>query len=160
MQFVFGSYTLDPDRRELTRGSETIALGPRVFDLLLYLVQNSERVVSKRELLHTIWGGRVVSESTMTSHVNAVRNAIGDNGSEQRLVRTVARKGFRFVADVRVGDRFGSDWYSRSGCPWLEWTACACTDHSWPTVDCYPAVPEPECRSRAGARRGRRGRRH
>ena len=107
MQFVFGSYTLDPDRRELTRGSETIALGPRVFDLLLYLVQNSERVVSKRELLHTIWGGRVVSESTMTSHVNAVRNAIGDNGSEQRLVRTVARKGFRFVADVRVGDHLG-----------------------------------------------------
>ncbi|QRM32001.1 winged helix-turn-helix domain-containing protein [Microvirga sp. VF16] len=87
------------------RGSDTIALGPRVFDLLLYLVQHSERVVSKQELLHAIWGGRIVSESTMTSHVNAVRNAIGDSGSEQRLVRTVARKGFRFVAEVRISDQ-------------------------------------------------------
>ncbi len=105
MQFVFGSYTLDPARRELNRGSDTIALGPRVFDLLLYLVQHSGRVVSKRELLHSVWGGRIVSESTLTSHVNAVRNAIGDSGSEQRLVRTVARKGFRFVAEVQASDR-------------------------------------------------------
>jgi TolB-like protein len=104
VQFVFGSYRLDPDRRELIKGSDTIAIGPRVFDLLLYLVQHSERVVSKQELLHAIWGGRIVSESTMTSHLNAVRNAIGDSGSEQRLVRTVARKGFRFIADVRVAD--------------------------------------------------------
>jgi TolB-like protein len=105
VRFAFDSYTLDPDRRELIRGSETIPLGPRVFDLLLHLVQHSERVVSKHELLHAIWGGRSVSESTITSHVNAVRNAIGDSGSEQRLVRTVARKGFRFVADVEVSDR-------------------------------------------------------
>jgi TolB-like protein len=105
VQFVFGSYTLDPDRRELNRESDTIALGPRVFDLLLYLVQHSDRVVSKRELLHSVWGGRIVSESTLTSHVNAVRNAIGDSGSEQRLVRTVARKGFRFVAEVQASDR-------------------------------------------------------
>jgi TolB-like protein len=112
VQFVFGSYTLDPDRRELNRGSDTIALGPRVFDLLLYLVQHSDRVVSKRELLHAVWGGRVVSESTLTSHVNAVRNAIGDRGSEQRLVRTVARKGFRFVAEV-----WASDHHDRNGIP-------------------------------------------
>jgi TolB-like protein len=107
VEFVFGNYTLDPDRRELTREFEMVALGPRVFDLLLYLLQHSERVVSKRELLHAIWGGRAVSESTLTSHVNAVRNAIGDSGSEQRLVRTVARKGFRFVAEVQVVDRLG-----------------------------------------------------
>jgi TolB-like protein/tetratricopeptide (TPR) repeat protein len=107
VQFVFGNYTLDSDRRELTRESETVALGPRVFDMLLYLLERSERVVTKRELLHAIWGGRAVSESTLTSHVNAVRNAIGDSGSEQRLVRTIARKGFRFVADVRVVDRLG-----------------------------------------------------
>jgi TolB-like protein len=112
MQFIFGSYTLDPNRRELNRESDTIALGPRVFDLLLYLVQHSDRVVSKRELLHSVWGGRIVSESTLTSHVNAVRNAIGDSGSEQRLVRTVARKGFRFVAEVRASDRPG-----RNGTP-------------------------------------------
>lgn len=100
MQFVFGDYALDADRRELTRGREAIAVTPQVFDLLLYLVQNRERVVSKDDLLQAVWGKRIVSESTLTSHINAVRRAIGDSGEEQRLVRTLARKGFRFVGDV------------------------------------------------------------
>jgi TolB-like protein len=101
VQFVFGDYVLDPDRRELTRGSEAIAVGPQVFDLLVYLVQNREHVVSKDGLLDAVWGGRIVSESTLTSHINAVRKAVGDSGKQQRLIRTVARKGFRFVGDVR-----------------------------------------------------------
>jgi TolB-like protein len=101
VQFVFGDCVLDPGRRELTRGSEVIAIGPQVFDLLVYLVENRERVVSKDSLLDVVWGGRIVSESTLTSHINAVRKAIGDNGEEQRLIRTVARKGFRFVGEVR-----------------------------------------------------------
>jgi TolB-like protein len=100
MQFVFGDCVLDPDRRELTRGSETIAVGPQVFDLLIFLVTNRERVVSKDDLLDAVWAGRIVSESTLTSHINAVRKAIGDSGEEQRLIRTVARKGFRFVGNV------------------------------------------------------------
>jgi TolB-like protein len=98
---MFGDCVLDPGRRELTRGSRAIAVGPKVFDLLLYLVENRERVVSKDDLLDAVWGGRIVSESTMTSHINAVRKAIGDSGENQRLIRTVARKGFRFVGDVR-----------------------------------------------------------
>jgi DNA-binding winged helix-turn-helix (wHTH) protein len=101
VQFVFEDYVLDLDRRELTRGSKAIATGPQVFDLLVYLVQNREHVVSKDDLLGAVWGGRIVSESTLTSHVNAVRKAIGDSGEEQRLIRTIARKGFRFVGDVR-----------------------------------------------------------
>ena len=101
MQYTFEDYVLDPERRELTRGSEAIAVGPQVFDLLLHLVQNREHVVSKDDLLDAVWGGRIVSESTLTSHINAVRKAIGDSGEEQRLIRTIARKGFRFVGDVR-----------------------------------------------------------
>jgi TolB-like protein len=101
VQYVFGDFALDPDRRELTRNNEVVAIGPKVFDLLLYLVQNREHVVSKDALLDAVWTGRIVSESTLTSHINAVRKAIGDNGEEQRLVRTLARKGFRFVGDVR-----------------------------------------------------------
>lgn len=101
MQFVFGDCILDLDRRELTRGSKAIAVGPQVFDLLVYLVQNHERVVSKDDVFDTVWNGRIVSESTLTSHINAVRKAIGDSGEEQRLIRTIARKGFRFVGDVR-----------------------------------------------------------
>jgi TolB-like protein len=103
VQFLFEDYVLDLDRRELTRGSKAIATGPQVFDLLVYLVQNREHVVSKDNLLDVVWGGRIVSESTLTSHINAVRKAIGDSGEEQRLVRTIARKGFRFVGEVREG---------------------------------------------------------
>jgi TolB-like protein len=101
VQFLFEGHVLDLDRRELTRGSEVIAVGPQVFDLLAYLVRNRDRVVSKDDLLEAVWDGRIVSESTLTSHINAVRRAIGDSGGEQRLLRTIARKGFRFVAEVR-----------------------------------------------------------
>jgi TolB-like protein len=111
VQFMFKDCVLDPERRELTRGSEAIATGPQVFDLLLYLVQNRARVVSKDDLLDAVWSGRIVSESTLTSHINAVRKAIGDSGEQQRLIRTVARKGFRFVGDVseaRLSDGIGA----------------------------------------------------
>ncbi|WP_173510033.1 winged helix-turn-helix domain-containing tetratricopeptide repeat protein [Sinorhizobium psoraleae] len=106
MPFVFGDYVLDPERRELTLRGQVVAVGPQVFDLLLHLVRNRDRVVSKDDLLQAVWGGRIVSESTITSHINAVRKAIGDSGEEQRLVRTVARKGFRFVGEIR-GEEIG-----------------------------------------------------
>lgn len=100
MQFAFENYVFDPDRRELTCDSKPIAIGPLAFDLLEYLLRNRSHVVSKNDLIEAVWGGRIVSESTLTSHVNAVRTAIGDSGEEQRLVRTVARKGYRFVGEV------------------------------------------------------------
>ena len=84
MTFVFGDYALNQDRRELTRGSLVIPTGPQVFDLLVYLVQNRARVVSKDDLLQAVWRGRIVSESTLTSHINALRKAVGDSGAEQR----------------------------------------------------------------------------
>jgi TolB-like protein len=101
VQYRFNDFVLDPDRRELARGSGAIVIGPQVFDLLIYLVQNRERVVSKDNLIDVVWGGRIISESTLTSHINAVRKAIGDTGGEQHLVRTIARKGYRFVGDVQ-----------------------------------------------------------
>jgi TolB-like protein len=100
VQFVFGDFLLDPDRRELSRGSEAVAIGPQVFDLIIHLIENRDRVVSKDELFDVVWRGRTVSESTLTSHVNAARKALGDNGEEQRLIRTISRKGFRFVGGV------------------------------------------------------------
>jgi len=98
--FLFENYCLDAERRELKRGPELIATGPKVFDLLLFLIQNREQVVSRDDLLHSVWGGRIVSESTLTSHINAVRKAIGDTGKEQRLIRTVSRRGLRFVGKI------------------------------------------------------------
>ncbi len=100
MRYRFEDFVLDPHRRELKRGSELVAVGPQVFDVLLHLVGNRAQVVSKDGLLDAVWKGRIVSESTLTSHINAARKAISDNGQDQRLIRTVARKGFRFVGDV------------------------------------------------------------
>jgi TolB-like protein/Tfp pilus assembly protein PilF len=98
--FLFENYCLDADRRELKRGADLIAIGPKVFDLLLFLVQNREQVVTRDDLLKAVWEGRIVSESTLTSHINAVRKAIGDTGKEQRLIRTVSRRGLRFVGKI------------------------------------------------------------
>jgi TolB-like protein len=102
VQFFFGDHTLDDDRRELFRGSEPIAVEPQVFDLLIFLLQNRDRVVSKDDLIASVWGGRVVSDSTLTSRINAARKAVGDSGGKQKLIRTIARKGLRFVGDVRM----------------------------------------------------------
>src|SRR5262249_31129295 len=101
VQLSFGDCVLDADRRELSRGGTVVHTGPRVFDLLAHLVMTREGVVAKDELLRIVWGGRLVSDSTLTSHIHAARKAIGDSGAEQRLIRTIARKGFRFVGEVR-----------------------------------------------------------
>jgi DNA-binding winged helix-turn-helix (wHTH) protein len=102
VQFFFGDHALDTDRRELHRGPETIAVEPQVFDLLVFLVQNRDHVVSKDDLIDAVWGGRIVSESTLTSRINAARKAVGDSGESQKLIRTIPRKGLRFVGAVRT----------------------------------------------------------
>ena len=102
MKFLFDNHALDTDRRELHRGSERIAVEPQVFDLLVYLVQNCDRVVSKDDLIASVWHGRIVSDSTLTSRINAVRKAVGDSGEDQKLIRTVVRKGLRFVGAVHA----------------------------------------------------------
>jgi TolB-like protein/cytochrome c-type biogenesis protein CcmH/NrfG len=101
VQFCFENYVLDVDRRELRRGIELVPLEPQVFDLLVFLIENSNRVVSKDDLFAAVWQGRIISESTLTSRINAARKAIGDSGEQQSLIRTVARKGFRFVGGLR-----------------------------------------------------------
>src|SRR5262249_18269978 len=83
-------------------GSTPIAVEPQVFDLLIYLVQNRDRVVSRDDLIASVWGGRIVSDSTLASRINAARKAVADNGVEQKLIRTVAPRGLRFVGAVRV----------------------------------------------------------
>jgi TolB-like protein len=97
---VFGDHRLDFNRRELRRGAALIDVEPKVFDLLAFLVQHHQRVVSKDDLLQAIWDGRLVSESAVTTRINAARRAIGDDGTTQRLIRTFTRKGFRFIGEV------------------------------------------------------------
>jgi TolB-like protein len=98
--FRFGDYVLDTERRELRREAEPIALEPQVFDLLVYLVRNRGRVVSKDELIDSVWGGRIVSDSALTTRLNAVRKAVNDSGAAQRVIRTVHRKGMCFIGEV------------------------------------------------------------
>jgi DNA-binding winged helix-turn-helix (wHTH) protein len=102
VQFIFDNHILDTNRRELHRGSLPVSVEPQVFDLLVDLLKNRDRVVSKDDLVASVWGGRIVSDATLASRINAARKAVGDNGDAQRLIRTVARKGFRFVGVVRV----------------------------------------------------------
>ena len=99
--FLFDEFSLDTDRRELRGPAGLIGLEPQVFDLLAYLIRNRDRVVSKDDIIAAVWNGRIVSESTLTTRINAVRTAIGDSGETQRLIKTLPRKGLRFVGAVR-----------------------------------------------------------
>jgi TolB-like protein len=116
VQFLFADHELDIGRRELRRGCERVAVEPQVFDLLVYLVQNRDRLVSKDDLIASVWGGRIVSDSTLSSRINAARKAIQDNGEDQKLIRTIARKGLRFVGTVQVRSD-GTDPAHTSGPP-------------------------------------------
>jgi TolB-like protein len=100
LQFRFTDHVLDIERRELRRGSTLIAVEPQVFDLLNYLLENRDRVVSRDDLIASVWCGRAVSDSTLDSRINAARRALGDSGRKQRLIRTIPRRGIRFVGEV------------------------------------------------------------
>ena len=101
MPYLFENYALDTERRELRRAGSLITVEPQVFDLLEYLIRNRERVVTKDDLIASVWSGRIVSESALSTRINALRVAIGDSGEEQRLIKTLPRRGIRFVGTVR-----------------------------------------------------------
>jgi TolB-like protein/Flp pilus assembly protein TadD len=98
--FAFGDHSVDIERRELRRLGQPVPIEPQVFDILVYLIRHRFRVVSKDDLIATIWGGRIVSDSALTTRINAVRRAIGDSGEAQQFIRTVPRRGVRFVGEV------------------------------------------------------------
>jgi TolB-like protein/cytochrome c-type biogenesis protein CcmH/NrfG len=105
LPFQFENFVFDPDRRELRRAGELVAVEPQVFDVINYLICNRDRVVTRDNLLDAVWKGRVVSESTLSSRINAARRALSDSGDEQRLIKTVARKGLRFIGAVEAAQR-------------------------------------------------------
>jgi TolB-like protein/Tfp pilus assembly protein PilF len=100
VRFHFENHVLDSELRELTHGGVIVPLQPQVFDLLLYLVEQRARVVSKDDLFGHVWEKRIVSDSALNSRINAARKALGDDGEAQRLIKTIPRKGFRFVGEV------------------------------------------------------------
>jgi TolB-like protein len=108
LQYRFEAYALDAARRELRRGTELIAVEPQVFDLLDYLIRHRDRVVSKDDLMAAVWNGRIVSESALASRINSARVAIGDSGEEQRLIKTLRGKGFRFIGLISEEQRIAA----------------------------------------------------
>ena len=109
MRYSFEGYLLDTARRQLSKDDEAIAIEPQVFDLIEFLLRNSERVVTHDELLQGVWDGRLVSESALATRINAARAVLGDSGKEQRLIKTFVRKGFRFVGSFRQEPEVGGD---------------------------------------------------
>jgi adenylate cyclase len=101
LRYAFANCEVDTERRELRRGGRVIPVAPQVFDLLDYLLRNRDRVLSKDDLIKVIWKGRNVTDAALTTRLNIARKAIGDSGDEQRLIKTLPRKGFRFVAPVQ-----------------------------------------------------------
>ena len=104
MLYLFENFAFDTGRRELRRGAAVVPMAPQVFDLLEYLIRNRDRVVSKDDLIAAVWNGRVVSDAALTTRLNAARSTVSDSGEEQRLIKTLPRKGFRFVGVVREAE--------------------------------------------------------
>ncbi len=105
MRYLFEEYAFDTELRELYRGADAVSIAPQVFDLLDFLIRNRERVVSRVDIINAIWNGRAVSDAALTTRLNVARSVIGDSGEKQRLIKTLPRKGFRFVGTVQEVQR-------------------------------------------------------
>ena len=102
MIIEFSGYRVDTERLELWGPSGPIPLQPQAFSLLVYLIENAGRVVSKDEIFDTVWQGRVVGDATLHSRINALRRALGDDGTSQSVIKTLPRQGFRFLREVQT----------------------------------------------------------
>src|ERR1700690_219191 len=102
--YCFGEFVLDPRRRTLTRSDSSISLTPKAFDVLLFLIQTPNRLVTKEELLQGVWGDTFVEEGNLTQYISHLRKALGDNSEDSRLIVTIARKGYQFTARVTVAE--------------------------------------------------------
>ena len=145
MRYLFEDFALDTDWRELRRGADLVPTTPQVLDLLDYLIRHRERVVSKDDLISAVWNGRIVSDAALTTRLNAARAAIGDDGDKQRLIKTLPRKGFRFVGAVHEG-QMPETALASSRC---RTTASTKAVFAAPSVDRRTAFRQPKRRSRA-----------
>src|SRR5580700_7302681 len=102
--YRFGPFALDPRRRTLSRADSPVSLTPKAFDVLLFLAQNPNRLVTKEELLQAVWGNTFVEEGNLTQYIWHLRKALGDTSADTRLIVTIARKGYQFTANVSVAE--------------------------------------------------------
>lgn len=109
LKYRFAEFEIDLSQQELRRLGEAVHIEPQVFDLIVHLVRNYDRIVSKDELIERIWNGRIISEAALSSRINGARRALGDNGQDQALIRTLHKRGFRFVGDVQAVSTLEAD---------------------------------------------------
>src|SRR5258707_5169502 len=100
--YRFGRFALDSRKRTLSRADSPVALTARTFDVLLFLAQHPNRLVTKEELLKAVWGDTFVEEGNLTQYISHLRKALGDASEDTRLIVTIARRGYQFTADVTV----------------------------------------------------------
>src|SRR5690349_12355334 len=100
--YRFGEFVLDPAKRTLSRADTPVSLTPKAFDVLTFLAQNPNRLVTKEELLQAVWGDTFVEEGNLTQYISHLRKALGDNAEDARLIVTIARKGYQFTGNVAV----------------------------------------------------------
>ena len=108
MKIRFLDFEIDTERQELKRDGTLVPIQPQAFDLLVYLIENRESVVSKDDVINVVWDGRAISDGSLNARVNAARRAVGDTGEAQAVIRTIPRRGFRFVADVTTDESIES----------------------------------------------------
>ena len=102
MQYKSENFTLDTDDYSLTRNGISHPIEPQVFDLLVYLIENRHHVVSREDLLESVWNGRIVSDSAINARLKEARKAVGDTGKQQHIIKTIHRRGYQFIADVKI----------------------------------------------------------
>jgi pimeloyl-ACP methyl ester carboxylesterase/DNA-binding winged helix-turn-helix (wHTH) protein len=102
IRYEFGSFAIDKSRFEVERDGKPVGVEPQVFDVLCHLIEHRDRVVTTDELFDTVWAGKIVSDSTLTSRINAARKAIGDDGTAQRWIKTVHRRGYQFIGQPQA----------------------------------------------------------
>ena len=102
MKYFFNNYELDIRSQELKQNDNRVKVEPQVFDLLVYMIQNRGKLIDHQELIESIWKGRIVSDSAIAARISAARKAVGDNGKDQRVIKTVPRKGFKFLPTVET----------------------------------------------------------
>src|ERR1700757_2499891 len=100
--YRFGPFVLDSRKRTLSRADSPVFLTPKAFDVLLFLVQNPNRLVTKEELLRAVWGDTFVEDGNLTQYISHLRKALEDNSEDNRLIVTIARRGYQFAGEVVV----------------------------------------------------------
>src|SRR5512139_710207 len=99
-KFRIGDFVVDTARFRISRGDVTVAVEPKVFDLLVHLIRHRDRVLTREQLFEAVWDGREVSDATLSNHVASARKALGDSGELQQTIQTVRGRGYQFVAPV------------------------------------------------------------